>query len=163
ISQRPAWDKYHPSDLPGILTDLNKALGRRDAVKRWAALRIPGNEKRVELLRKQLPRNAESFLVTSRGLCHCYADTGRNAEAVKLCAEALGVFKSLDETPAYQALPLVSYRNAVTKAGRPDLAIEMTTILLAALRNRPGAPELMVAGDLCELGFPLSAPRRDAE
>jgi tetratricopeptide (TPR) repeat protein len=149
--------------MTGLIADINKALGRPDAVKKWVAMRIPGGEIDVARRRKQLPNNAVAFLGTSRTLCWSYADAGRNAEAVKNFQEALAVFKTLPKDTDYQAIALVSYRHAVTQAGRPDLAIEMSMPILEALRKRPNASESSIAIELYELGYHLCHAHRDAE
>src|SRR4029077_14689984 len=119
----------------------------------------------ADLAAKQTAKRPEpDVLKTTKLLAFAYADAGRDAEAVKLFEVTLARQKA----NGWQLEPdsLLSYstlRTAVVQAGRPDLAVEMTTLLLAELGKRPGMPKDQVAREHFSLGHALSSAKKYAD
>jgi len=144
--------KYGPADKPAADawlrlsgTVFNDYEGRlhHDRIKPWAELRIPSLERDLDTLRKM--KQAEvPLLRATNSLAFSYLHAGRKADVVKLVEEVIARQKEYGwRTDADMVNSYGSTAKAVALAGRPDLAVEVSSAVLAGVKKSSPSAEVL--------------------
>jgi tetratricopeptide (TPR) repeat protein len=163
--------KYTPADEPaadawlrlsGAVFNGYEAKLQRDHMKPWAELRIPPLERDLDALRKTMPPEVPLLRATN-ALAYSYLHAGRNGDAIKLAEEAIARQKANGWCTDSDAVASYgSMAKAVALAGRPELATEMSSAILVALKKDNPAPKVL-ASTTYSLGFAESIAGSHAE
>ena len=131
-------------------------------MKPWAELRIPPLERDLDALRKTKPAEVPLLRATNT-LLFSYLHAGRNAEVIKMVEEVIARQKANGwRTHADAVASYGSTTNAVARAGRPELAIELSTAVLAAVTKAKASPEVLATASY-SLGLAQSVAGSQAE
>jgi tetratricopeptide (TPR) repeat protein len=155
VESLPGHDQEHFAEARRAVLDLFKVTDRPEAVRPWAEALVPKLQDHLQVLLDSSPQAPlATLLACVRALGLGLVDAGRLDDAAALHAEAV---RQLDAhgwpRDARIAPTLMSLRDAVQAAGRPDLADTMHAVLIAALEARPSAPRELLAREFFSAGF----------
>jgi eukaryotic-like serine/threonine-protein kinase len=128
-----------------IGTVFNHYEGKLQAerMKPWAELRIPPLERDLDALRKTKPAEVPLLRATNT-LLFSYVHAGRKADVVKLVEEVIARQKANGwRTDADAVASYGSTTKVVALAGRPDLASELSSAVLAAVTKAKATSEVL--------------------
>ncbi len=149
-ADRPTEDTW--LNLSGAVLNVYEGKMQFDLMKPWAELRIPTLEHNLDALRKTDPLEVPLLRATNR-LAFSYLYAARNDDVVRLGEETIARQKANGWRSDNDAV--VSYGSmikAITLAGRPDLAAEMSSAVLAEVQKSNPIPAVL-ANATFSLGF----------
>jgi serine/threonine protein kinase/tetratricopeptide (TPR) repeat protein len=162
---RETSDRHTPVDretanawlqVSGVVFNSYEGRLQFERMKPWAELRIPTLERELKAVRAAKPSELR-LLQATNSLAFSYLYAGRKADVVKLAEEALARNKANGWKDAAGAVAaLGSLSKAVALAGRADLATEISTAVLAALKQQTKPRPDAVAAATFSLGFARS-------
>jgi serine/threonine protein kinase len=141
--------------LSGTVMNDYEAKLRPDRMKPWAELRVPTLERNLDALRKTKPDEL-SLLRATNSLAFSYLHAGRYADVIKLAVEAIARQTANGwRTDADTVTSYGSMTKAVARAGRADLAVKLSSAVLAAVTTAK-APPAVLASATFDVGFARS-------
>jgi tetratricopeptide (TPR) repeat protein len=152
-----AWLKLSGSVLNGYEGKL-----QNDRMVPWAEFRIPVLERNLDAVRKTKP-SEPALLSATNALLFSYLYAGRKADVVSLVEEVIDRQKANGwRTDAQMVGFYGSTAKAVALAGRPDLAAEISSAVLAGLEKSSPSAEVLATATF-SLGFAQSHAGEHAE
>ncbi len=164
IRQKPRYAPFEPEEVRRKILEMYRAMNKPEEVKRWVEKSLHAQEQNLQELRQASAKDTPKILRVIATLAQTYVDADRKEEAFKLFQETLARLKRNGwplEEASLQSLSAL--RLAVRRAGRFDLAAEMSAAIVATLRKLPDPPKERLAHELVALGFELNQTRRPAE
>lgn len=150
--------------LSATLVNLYQALERLEEVKKWSERRIPVLQEHLQKAQAAAAQNPTEVRNAAHMLAWAYAHADRSAEAIQQFDKSIHLYKSKGWPSDKVALnSIASFCRAAARAGDPERGIEVTSSILADLRQQPNPPQDVIAAQLYTLGFLLSEAGRHDE